>query len=388
MPLPASSVLERRHAQVRAALEHAGLPILVVTNPVNIRYLTNHVGTAGILVVAPEAMHLLIDFRYEEAVRQLQASAAACPSLLMWPVPAAYDEALVGCLLEIRRAREGIDRVGIEGHHLSVARHDWLIRTLAARAGAGPVPGPPILVSTERIVEAARVIKDRNEVEVLREAARRLTGVAAAAFAAVRPGREEREVAGDIESAIRAAGYERTAFDTIVASGPHSALPHHRVGARRLEAGDLVVLDFGGVLDGYCSDLTRTVAVGEPGAERRRIHDAVREAQQAAISAVRPGVSNTAVDAAARNVLTRHNLGEAFGHGTGHGLGLEVHEEPRVTRPRPDVPAVLLEPGMVFTIEPGAYVAGLGGVRIEDDVLVTETGCEVLTSVPRELLTL
>jgi Xaa-Pro aminopeptidase len=148
-----------------------------------------------------------------------------------------------------------------------------------------------------------------------------------------------------------------------------------------------VVLDFGGVLDGYCSDLSRTVSVGPPSVESRRVHDAVLEAQQAAIESVRPGIEASAVDAAARQVLERHGLGDAFGHGTGHGLGLDVHEEPRIGRPRADGPSSLLAPGMVFTIEPGAYLPGWGGVRIEDDVLVTDSGCEVLTSVPRVLRT-
>jgi Xaa-Pro aminopeptidase len=146
-----------------------------------------------------------------------------------------------------------------------------------------------------------------------------------------------------------------------------------------LRTGDATVLDFGGVYDGYCVDLTRTVQLGAPTAALRQLYAAVAEAQQAALAAVRPGVVSTAIDAAARSVLERHGLGEAFGHGTGHGLGLEVHEEPRIARASPRVPDVALEPGMVFTIEPGAYVPGVGGVRIEDDVLVTETGCEVLT---------
>ena len=148
-----------------------------------------------------------------------------------------------------------------------------------------------------------------------------------------------------------------------------------------------MVLDFGGVLGGYCSDLTRTVAVGTPDPEARRVHAAVLEAQQAAIAAVRPGVEASSVDTVARTVLERHGLGDAFGHGTGHGLGLDVHEQPRISRPRADVPSVTLAPGMVFTIEPGAYRAGWGGVRIEDDVLVTDTGHEVLTTSRRDLLT-
>jgi Xaa-Pro aminopeptidase len=359
---------------VRDALEARGLDAVVVTSPPNIRYLANHVGTAGTLVVTKDAVHLLVDFRYQESVRAMQGSVAACPGLRIWPVPASYDEALVSTLEEL-----GIRTAGIEAAHLTVARHEWLLSTLAAR-GVGIT-----LRSTERLIEQIRLVKDAFEVMSLRQAAQRLSGVATEAFAAVAAGRTERDVAGVIEKALREAGYERPAFDTIVASGPNSALPHYRAGRRSLVPGDLVVLDFGGVLDGYCSDLTRTVSVGQPSPEASRLHAAVREAQAAAIEAVRPGVAATAVDSAARQVLVAHGLGEAFGHGTGHGLGLDVHEEPRVSQPRPDVPHTLLEPGMVFTIEPGAYLAGFGGVRIEDDVLVTENGYEVLTSVPREL---
>jgi Xaa-Pro aminopeptidase len=269
--------------------------------------------------------------------------------------------------------------IGIEAGHLTVARQEWLIRTWQSRSA------DITLRSTERFIERFRAVKDAAEVSVLREAARRLTSVAETAFDSIRVGLAEREVAAVIETALRRAGYERPSFDTIVGSGPNSALPHYRAGDRALHDGDLVVLDFGGVLDGYCSDLTRTVTVGNPSPEARRLHTAVLEAQAAAIDAVKPGVTTADIDGAARQVLVGHGLGEAFGHGTGHGLGLDVHEEPRVSKPRPDVPPERLEPGMVFTIEPGAYVPGFGGVRIEDDVLVTETGCEVLTSVPREL---
>ena len=376
MQEPHSDSLARRHSRLRASLATLGLRALIVTSPQNIRYLTNHTGTSGTLVATADAMHLLVDFRYQEAVRARQDSPAACPSLQTWSVPASYDEALVECVSSL-----GIDAAGIEAQHLTVARFDWLRRTVAVRA-----PGMTI-TSTEGVVERLRMIKDAGEIGLLRQAARGLSAVAEAAFQAATAGVEERQVAGAIEAALRAGGYERIAFDTIVASGPHSALPHHRAEARRLAPGDLVVLDFGGVLSGYCSDLTRTVAVGEVGREARRLHQAVSEAQQAAIEVVRPGNTTTAVDTAARSVLERHGLGEAFGHGTGHGLGLDVHEEPRLSRLRPDVPAVLLEPGMVFTVEPGAYVPGLGGVRIEDDVLVTDTGYEVLTNVPRELRT-
>jgi Xaa-Pro aminopeptidase len=355
-------------------LEARGLDGLIVTTPANIRYLSNHVGTAGTLIITPSEIQLLVDFRYKEAVRSRQDSPAACPGLRIVDVPDSYDEALVSAALPLPGKV-----IGIEAGHLTVARQEWLTRTWESR-GAGIT-----LRSTERFIERFRAIKDAAEVTVLRQAALGLTTVAASAVDAVRAGVSEREVAAVIETALRRSGYERPAFDTIVASGPNSALPHYRAGERTLTAGDLVVLDFGGVLDGYCSDLTRTVSVGQPSPKAIRLHAAVREAQAAAIKAVRPGVTTADVDAAARQVLVAHGLGEAFGHGTGHGLGLDVHEEPRVSKPRSDVPPVRLEPGMVFTIEPGAYLPGFGGVRLEDDVLATETGCEVLTSVPRDL---
>lgn len=375
MRLPDSQLLARRHRALLETLDTLGLDALIVTSPINIRYLTNHTGTAGVLVATPDAFHLLVDFRYQEAVRATQATAAACPSLRLWQVPGSYDEALVGCLAEI-----GVRAVGFEAAHVAVARHQRLRRALETR---GLVVA---LHPTERVVEQIRMVKDEFEMALLRDAAARLGPVAEAARAAVRAGVTERDLARQIEVSLRDAGYERLAFDTIVASGPHSALPHYRAGDRVLARGDLVVLDFGGVLDGYCCDLTRTVTVGPSGPEAQRLHGAVLEAQQAAIAAVRPDIPASLVDAAARQVLEGYGLGAAFGHGTGHGLGLDVHEEPRITRPRPDIPDVTLRPGMVFTIEPGVYLAGQGGVRIEDDVLVTPTGCEVLTHVTYELV--
>jgi Xaa-Pro aminopeptidase len=369
--------LAARQARARQRLDAMSLDALVVTCAANVRYLSNHTGSSGVLVLTRESVHLLVDFRYREAVKMLQQSPSACPGLVVRDVPASYDDALLECLGDI-----GASTVGFEAAHVSVAKHEWWRR--AAEARRLDIAFRP----TERAIEEARLIKDESEIATLRDAAARLTSVAASVFEATRAGESERGVAAVLESAIRRAGYERPAFDTIVASGPHAALPHHRPGDRILAAGDLVVLDFGGVLDGYCCDLTRTVSIGPPSSEARRLYTAVYDAQQAAIAAIRPGVESTAVDAAARSVLDGRGLGEAFGHGTGHGLGLEIHEEPRITRPRADVASVPLVPGMVFTIEPGAYVPGYGGVRIEDDVLVTETGCEVLTGVPRELLAL
>jgi Xaa-Pro aminopeptidase len=376
VPWPPTAALAARHARIRESLDTLSLDALIVTPPTNIRYLSNHAGTAGILVLTRDGVHLLVDFRYHEAVRALQASPSACPQLRMWDVPASYEEALIGCLAEI-----GVTTVGFEAAHVTVARYEWWRETIAGR-------GLEItLRSTERIVEQARLIKDASEIATLRDAAARLGQVVPVVLAAVRAGATERSIAAVIEAALREAGYERTAFDTIVASGPHSAMPHYRAGTRTLAPGDLVVLDFGGVLDGYCCDLTRTVSIGPPSREARRVYDAVRDAHAAAVAAVRPGIDASAVDAAARDLLRDRGLGEAFGHGTGHGLGLVVHDEPRIGKPRADVPPITLVSGMVFTIEPGAYLPGFGGVRIEDDVLVTENGCELLTSLPRELVT-
>jgi len=242
-----------------------------------------------------------------------------------------------------------------------------------------------------------RVRKDADEIEIFREAARRLSAVARGVFEEIKAGRTEQEVARAIDARIIAGGFERTSFDTIVASGPQAALPHAHPTERMLGENDLVVLDFGGVYRSYCVDLTRTVAVGRASSRAREVHAAVLEAHDRAIQAVAPGRSRFAIDAAARDSLTSKGFGEAFGHGTGHGLGIEIHEDPRITRRTGEAARAGSEgnevdeavaPGMVFTIEPGAYLPGWGGVRIEDDVLVTEHGVEVLTSVTTDLLEL
>jgi Xaa-Pro aminopeptidase len=285
-----------------------------------------------------------------------------------------YDETLIDVLREADARR-----IGIEGASMTVNRFRYLSDVLVASSST---VSNRTLVPTDRLIERRRAVKDRAEIATLRSAAGLLSRVARQVPAFVSPGRSELQVAADIDAAIRAAGFERPAFETIVASGPNSARPHARPGSRLLADGDGVVLDFGGVYDGYCVDLTRTLHVGAATPALRRLAAAVREAHAAAIAAVRPGVRPSEIDAAARGVLSAHGLGEAFGHGTGHGLGLEVHEDPRISKlpgALPDDPVV---PGMIFTIEPGAYVEGLGGVRIEDDVLVTTDGCEVLTDVP------
>jgi Xaa-Pro aminopeptidase len=372
-----AEALSRRHLTVRRQLATLGLDALVVTSLPNVQYLTNFTGTAGVAVLSADRVVFVTDSRYVELVRAAQRSEWRCPGLELVVVDGTYD----GTLTRLLPAMAG-GRVGFEAAHLSVSRHQAWLGALA--------PNGPALVATERVIEAARTRKDPFEVEVLATAARRLSEVATDIVQDVRRGRTEREIALAIDNRIRAAGFERTAFDTIVAAGPNSALPHARPGERKLTEGDLVVLDFGGVYDSYCVDLTRTVSIGPAGSRAREVHRAVLDGHDRAIAAVAPGRSRFAIDAAARGALEEAGLGEAFGHGTGHGLGLEVHEDPRIVRRRADVDArdEALAAGMVFTIEPGAYLPGWGGVRIEDDVAVTSEGVEVLTNVPTELLEL
>lgn len=372
--IPTRTAVASRLERVRSHARAAQVDALVVTHLPNIQYITGFSGSAGAVVLLPRACLLVVDFRYVTAATTLAASLDSL--IAVQTFERSYDEALIEILL-----REGSQRVGIEGAYLPVSRFNALAAGLASRAPlpVAPVKSAPILVPTERLVERARIIKDQMEIAILREAGRRLALVARDVPALVVEGRTERAIAADIDDALRQAGFSKPAFDTIVASGPNGALPHARPTGRPLESGEATVLDFGGVYDGYCVDLTRTVQVGPVSADINRLYAAVAEAQQAAIRAVRPGETASVVDAAARSVLESHGLGDAFGHGTGHGLGLEVHEEPRIGRATPRLPDERLEPGMVFTIEPGAYVPGVGGVRIEDDVLVTDSGCEVLT---------
>lgn len=371
-----TDILARRHQRIRQLMSLRTVDAFVVTSLPNLTYLTNFSGTAGIAMVTGEQVIFLADFRYVAAIEAMQEAAHACPHLELITVGGSYDTALAGVI-----ERLGASRVAFEAANLTVSRHQWLSAALAARAARVE------LVPTEGIVEAARVIKDAYEVGLLREAAGRLSEVARAVGSGVRAGETERAVAATIDLRLRQAGFERPAFDTIVAAGPHAALPHARPTERRLSEGDLLVLDFGGVYDSYCVDLTRTVVLGRASERARDVHAAVLRAHDRAIAAVKPGQSRFAIDAAARDSLTKQGMGEAFGHGTGHGLGIEVHEDPRIVRRRPDTDArdEAVSPGMVFTIEPGAYFLGWGGVRIEDDVLVTDTGVELLTDVPTDL---
>jgi Xaa-Pro aminopeptidase len=371
------AALSRRHQTVRQAIASRSVDALVVTSLPNILYLTNFTGSSAIVVLTNDRLRFITDFRYVTAVTDTVGTASECPGLDLMTVDSSYDATLAAVLREMPSAR-----VGFEAGNLTVARYEWLKTALGVGSGV------PTLVATESLVERARVRKDGYELSTLRTAAEMLSRVVPGAIGEVRRGRTELEVAHAIDGRLLREGFMKTAFDTIVAAGPNSALPHAHPGERRIIENDLVVLDFGGVYDSYCVDLTRTVSVGAADSRVREVYGAVLEAHDLAIEAVRPGASRFSIDAAARDELARRGLGAAFGHGTGHGLGIEVHEDPRVGRRRAEEAGddEAVTAGMVFTIEPGAYLPGWGGVRIEDDVVVTETGVDVLTTSTTELI--
>jgi Xaa-Pro aminopeptidase len=365
-----------RVSRAAACLAQSGADGLLVSHLPNLRYLSGLEATAGSgLVTADGRLYLLVDPRYEAA-----AAARAAEIGFDRVVPISTADIRASAWIARHCVAEGLRHLLLESRVLPLHDARILEQALTSAGWDGTLIDRPL-----DIVEDLRRVKDAAEVAILREGGRRLSEAARGILrdAVARVGRTELEVAAEIDSRVRAAGFTRAAFDTIVASGPRSAFPHARPTDRRLDHGDVVVLDFGGVYGGYCVDLTRTVCLGHPSSEVDRQYNAVRMAQQAGCAAVRPGASPGDVDRAARTVLEAAGLGQAFGHGTGHGLGLEVHEAPRLARPRPeDTAQSPLEAGVVCTIEPGAYVMDRAGIRIEDDVVVTADGHQSITDVP------
>lgn len=341
-----------------AALAEAGLDGLIVTHPANVRYLTGFTGTAGVLAVLREATVLVTDFRY-----QTQAEAEVGGWARVAIAAADTWSRLWQAVGEAAR----VERMGFEGHRLTVTEAQRLRAAAPERVQLEAVTG---------VVERLRVRKDPEEVEAIRQAGRLALEAFEAAVAAIRVGAVERDVAAALEAELRRRGSEWHPFPTIVASGPRSALPHARTGARSIAAGDLVLLDFGAEVNGYCADVTRTVVVGRAADERQRtVYELVEEAQRTARTGIRAGMTGQQADALARTLIERRGFGDAFGHSLGHGIGLELHEAPRVSH-RNEEP---LPPGAVVTIEPGIYLPGWGGVRIEDDVFLGAGGPELLT---------
>jgi Xaa-Pro aminopeptidase len=360
-----------RHARLRDDLRAESLDAMLVTSLPNVAYLTGLFATAGAVIVSPDRVSLVVDGRYAAAAHARRHELDGLDVVTL-PPSGSYDEAIAAIV-----GTFGSGRVGFEAGHMTVRQHRDLLARLAAADARAEIR------STDGLVERRRAVKDSWELETLREAARRLSDAAKCIIPKALAGRREREVAAGVDAELRRVGFDKPAFDTIVAAGPNAAMPHYRAGDYQLASGQLVILDFGGMLNGYAVDMTRTIAVGGPDKRQRRLLEQVVEAQMAAFAAIAVGRPATDVDRAARDVLEREGLGTAFSHGTGHGLGLEVHERPRVAKYRPELTPEPLEAGMVFTLEPGAYLEGWGGVRIEDDVAVTAGGAEWLTDVPR-----
>lgn len=342
--------------ELRRALGPAEVDAIWVSDPANVRALSGFTsGEDGKVLVTAQGATLYTDARYTVQAQE----ESSLPQFIARP-PQTYEHAAEGL--------RGL-RVGFEATHLTVAGHEDL---------KAHWPGVT-LVPLRGVVQELRAIKSTEELAAIRAAQDLADRVYAEVRPMIRAGVRELDIAIEIESRLRQAGAE-SAFDLIVASGPRGAMPHGAASARVIEDGDLVTVDMGARLDGYNSDMTRTVAVGTPSPEMKRVYGAVLEAEEAAVRAIRPGMRAADLDKLARDILTGHGLGEAFAHSLGHGVGLEVHEAPGLRGTSEDV----LRPGMVITIEPGAYLPGVGGVRIEDLVLVTESGYEVLSHAPRE----
>jgi Xaa-Pro aminopeptidase len=351
-----------RQKTFEKAIEAEKLDGFVITHPANLRYLCGYSGSNGLLLFVDGRRVFFTDGRYTQQARE--------------EVHGARVGIAKGSLLEAASRIIG-DRkrvaIGFEAEHTSVATANDMRRVVRRKVTWKPVSG---------LVMRQRMIKDAKELSIIRKAVRMGAEVYEQAVGKIRAGVAESEIAGELEFAARRAGADGMSFETIVAGGKRSALPHGRASRAPIPRRGFVVIDSGVVFQGYCSDMTRTVHIGQASREERRWYEAVLDAQQAGIGAVKPGVTAGDVDHAARGMLRRAKLDKYFTHSTGHGLGLEIHEPPRLGTGQKDQ----LQAGMVVTIEPGIYVPDQGGIRIEDMVVITAKGCEVLTPVSKELV--
>jgi len=353
--------LQVRLEKLQNKLPQAGLDGLLIGNRENRLYMSGFTGSEGKLLVTREGAFLCVDFRYVEQARE-QAPG--------WEI-VEYQRPYTATLSRLITGL-GLQKVGFEKEYLSYQGYQSLLDNIPGIKWL-PVAG---------LVESLRLQKDEAEIESIKRASRLDDLAFGHIVEYLGPGLREREVALELEVFARRQGGEGASFDIIVASGPRAALPHGVASDKLLQAGELVIMDFGTIVDSYHSDFTRTVIIGEPSAKQRKVYEVVREAQETALAAVAPGRSAGEIDALARKVIADRGYGPYFGHGVGHGVGLNIHEGPQLS---PGAETVLL-PGMVITIEPGIYIPGWGGVRIEDLLLVTETGCEVFTQSSRELI--
>lgn len=354
------STLDRTQ-KLRQSLEASGLDAILISQPENRFYLSGFNGSSGFLIVSRDHAFIATDFRYfEQTERQ-------CPDYNLLKMTGGrplgwFHEAL---------AQIKPKRIGFESSDVSFAFYSAIKRSLSEL----PSEARPRLMSTRNLVEALREVKDAAEIAEIDKAASYADAALANVVPTISPGMTEKQVAWDLEKAMREAGADSISFDTIVASGPNGALPHHRPSDKQLREGELVVIDMGAKINGYCSDITRTIVVGRPDAQTDKVYHTVLEAQLNAIEEVRAGMTGHDADSLARTVIDNAGYGEHFGHSLGHGIGLAVHEVP-VVGPRG---GSVLGKNMVFTIEPGIYIPGWGGVRIEDMVVLENGKVRVIT---------
>lgn len=349
-----------RIEKLRQKMAEQGLDGMLITDPLNRRYLSGFSGSAGMLLITDERTMLVVDFRYfERAERE-------APGWEQVRVVNKMQETLVEAV-----EQSGVRRLGIEGDHMTVAQWDEMREKL-----------PEVeCISTQKFVLPMRAIKDAGEIESIKEAIRCSDAAFAHLCQTIRSGMTELEVAWELESYMRQHGASATSFPLIVGGGPNGAMPHASSGDRPICEGEPIVIDFGATVNGYCSDITRTICLGRSDERYNEIWSLVLRAQQAAEEQIRPGMTGQQADAIAREILTQAGYGEQFGHGLGHGVGLNIHESPSVGRL---ADKDILEPGMVFSIEPGVYLPGWGGVRLEDLVWLHEDGAEVLTGADKD----
>ena len=352
-----------RLARLRSRMADLEVDAFLVSDPLNRLYLSGFTGSSGYLVVTQTDTVLVTDFRYvEQAAREASSYRVhRTRSGVPW-------------LPEVA-GRLRVRRLGFESDHVSVALHTRFISSLEESDDASGVGLQP----TSGVIESIRGVKDAGELALVERAVQVADEGMASAASVVEPGITEAQIAWHIEQELRRLGAEGPAFDIIVAAGPNGALPHHRADDTVVKDGDAVVIDMGALHQNYRSDLTRTLAVGHPGEKFASIYASVLEAQQAAIDGARPGMAGKEIDSIARDVISEAGYGDEFGHGLGHGVGLAVHEHPMVVPKCEDV----IENGMVFTVEPGIYISGWGGVRIEDMVVMENGRARVLTASPK-----
>ncbi|MEN6519980.1 MAG: Xaa-Pro peptidase family protein [Armatimonadota bacterium] len=354
--------MSKRLERIREEMSKQRVDAMLITNLVNIRYISGFTGSTATVIITNDEAIILVDSRYV-----LQAS-GECPD---------FDVILYsGGVLEA--AAEILDesapkRLGFEPNCVTYSTHLELRRVVSKNTR---------LIGVKGMVEKLRMVKDSGEIDAIKRAVVVADKCFSHVVSWVKPGMTEREIALEMDTYMRKLGAEKESFDTIVAAGPNAACPHHQPTGDVLKEGQMLKMDFGALVDGYCSDLTRTIFMGEPDERQREVYNVVLDAQMAAIHAIKPGVKGSEIDTIAREHIKSEGYGDYFGHGLGHSIGLTVHDGDGFSQRS----SIVLEPGMVITVEPGIYVEDWGGVRIEDDIVVTESGVEVLTKSTKDIV--